>query len=335
MRCKAIIPLFLAITLLLCTACSSDNAAKSVLYYDYDITSYISVGAFKNEVQRNSDDYEKYLNSFYNETFGDDFKTVAYSGVVEKWDTVNISYTAYYDGEIIEGEHTSDYEFIVGLHNISVDGFEDEIIGRKIGNKFEVQLQLPDDHISGLGGKTADFSVCVNYAVKKSLPSDSAIKEYGFETLRDYEMAADEYAVKLCLFYNVYENTDFKSYPEKETQIMLDEIVAKYSAKCEAQGYTFSDLATSYGKSEEEYKETLKETIQKDSQSMPCDLVSHYILQLYDSKLTYEDVEKTRDTLKQKHGDDLDAVGYTEIEIQRLSAYEKALDVLYERATVK
>jgi hypothetical protein len=91
---------------------------------------------------------------------------------------------------------------------------------------------------------------------------------------------------------------------------------------------TPAQVAALYNWTEAELRENLTEGIHKTFGNMPRDLVSYYILQKYDAELTEEDLAETRAEIEKKVEGDILSAGYTEIEVQRMAAYLKALDLL-------
>lgn len=79
--------------------------------------------------------------------------------------TVNIDYTGYIDGEKFEGGSTEAYgpaDLTIGS-NSYIDGFEDGLIGHKVGETVELNLKFPDDyHNTNYAGKDVVFEVTIN-----------------------------------------------------------------------------------------------------------------------------------------------------------------------------
>ena len=79
--------------------------------------------------------------------------------------TVNIDYTGYIDGEKFEGGSTEGYgpqDLTIGS-NSYIDGFEDGLIGHKVGETVELNLRFPDEyHNENYAGKDVVFEVTIN-----------------------------------------------------------------------------------------------------------------------------------------------------------------------------
>ena len=107
-------------------------------------------------------------------------------------DTVNIDFDGYLDGERFEGGKASDYDLVLGSHTF-IEGFEDQVVGHKVGDKFDVNVTFPEDYqAKEFQGKDAKFEVEINSITKKELPEldDEFAKDISeFDTLE--ELKAD------------------------------------------------------------------------------------------------------------------------------------------------
>lgn len=107
-------------------------------------------------------------------------------------DTVNIDFDGYLDGERFEGGKAEDYDLVIGSHTF-IEGFEDQVVDHKVGDKFEVNVTFPEDYQAvEFQGKDAKFNVEINSITSKELPEldDEFAKDVSeFETLE--ELKAD------------------------------------------------------------------------------------------------------------------------------------------------
>ncbi len=79
-------------------------------------------------------------------------------------DTVNIDYTGYLDGEAFDGGSTDGAGADLELGSDTyIDGFEDGIVGHKVGETFDLNLTFPENYgNSDLAGKEVVFTVTLN-----------------------------------------------------------------------------------------------------------------------------------------------------------------------------
>ena len=77
----------------------------------------------------------------------------------EDGDTVVIDFDGYVDGEQFEGGKADDYTLVLGSHSF-IDTFEDQLVGKNIGEDVEVNVTFPEQYqAEELQGKPAVFMV--------------------------------------------------------------------------------------------------------------------------------------------------------------------------------
>ena len=105
-------------------------------------------------------------------------------------DEVTIDFEGFVDGEAFEGGKGENYQLTLGSHSF-IDTFEDQIVGKNIGDEFDVNVTFPEDYqAEDLAGKPAMFKVKINSIQKKELPelNDEFAKDTTeFETLDEYK----------------------------------------------------------------------------------------------------------------------------------------------------
>ncbi len=110
----------------------------------------------------------------------------------EDKDTAVIDFEGFVDGVPFEGGKAENHELVLGSHTF-IEGFEDQVVGMKIGEEKDINVKFPDDYFSkDLAGKDATFKVKLNELKKKELPKmdDEFAKDVSeFETLD--ELKAD------------------------------------------------------------------------------------------------------------------------------------------------
>lgn len=89
--------------------------------------------------------------------------------VQDKDETV-IDFEGFVDGEAFEGGKGEDYSLTIGSHSF-IDTFEEQLIGKNIGEEVEVNVTFPEDyHAEELAGKPALFRVNIKGIKVKELP---------------------------------------------------------------------------------------------------------------------------------------------------------------------
>ena len=105
-------------------------------------------------------------------------------------DEVLINFDGYMDGEAFEGGKGENYKLTLGSHSF-IDTFEDQIVGKKIGESFDVNVTFPEEyHAADLAGKPAVFKVDllgINAMELPELDDDFASEVSSFDTFAEYK----------------------------------------------------------------------------------------------------------------------------------------------------
>lgn len=113
----------------------------------------------------------------------------------EKGDIANIDFVGTVDGVKFEGGEAEKFDLTLGSGQF-IPGFEDQVIGMKIGEKKDVNVKFPDNYqAEALKGKDAVFTVTLNSLQGRELPEldDAFIKDAtGSETVADYRAKVKE-----------------------------------------------------------------------------------------------------------------------------------------------
>jgi trigger factor len=84
-------------------------------------------------------------------------------------DLVKFDFTGYCEGEAFDGGTATDFHLEVGSGKF-IPGFEEQIIGKSVGEEFEVNVTFPDDYPSeSIKGKEAMFKCKINEKSTKQL----------------------------------------------------------------------------------------------------------------------------------------------------------------------
>lgn len=116
-------------------------------------------------------------------------------------DQVVINFLGKVDGEAFEGGAAEDYPLVLGSNSF-IPGFEDQLVGAKVGDDVEVKLAFPAEYgAENLAGKDAVFECKIN-AVKEPKPAeinDELAKQFGAE---DLAALKGQIAERLAAEYN-------------------------------------------------------------------------------------------------------------------------------------
>lgn len=98
-------------------------------------------------------------------------------------DRVVVDYVGRVDGETFEGGTGNDIEVVLGDERFLPE-LERELVGRRADERFEVDVDFPDDYgAEDLAGKTAAFDVTVKSVAEPQLPEldDAFLQQMGVE----------------------------------------------------------------------------------------------------------------------------------------------------------
>ena len=105
-------------------------------------------------------------------------------------DTAVIDFEGFVDGVAFEGGKGENHPLVIGSHSF-IDTFEDQIIGKNVGDEFDVNVTFPEQYqAADLAGKPAVFKVKVNEIKSKELPelNDEFAQDVSeFDTLAEYK----------------------------------------------------------------------------------------------------------------------------------------------------
>ena len=153
---------------------------------------------------------DKEVDAFLTKLAGERAREVASekSHKIEKGNIAVIDFEGFTDGKAFDGGKASNHELEIGSKSF-IDTFEDQLIGKSIGDKIDVNVTFPKEyHAENLAGKPALFKVTINNILIKQIPAidDALAKESSeFNTLAEFK-------------------ADIKKRLEKQAQIEADHI---------------------------------------------------------------------------------------------------------------
>ena len=113
-------------------------------------------------------------------------------GAAENGDETVIDFDGYVDGKQFDGGKSENYPLTLGSHAF-IEGFEDEIVGHKAGEEFDVNVTFPEEyHAKALAGKPATFKVVLKEIKRKELPEldDEFVQDISeYDTVDQYKEA--------------------------------------------------------------------------------------------------------------------------------------------------
>lgn len=248
-------------------------------------------------------------------------------GTVETGDIANIDFTGYINGEAFEGGTGAGFDLTIGSHQF-IDGFEDGLIGAKVGETVSLNLAFPDSYSTNpeLSGVPVVFEVTVNGITRQKMPeyTDEFVKGLnieGCETKKDLEdyLYNSFYQSEVRTYENTIENTltdaimagcTFKEPPAQMVDRFYQNLEDSMTAQATVQNMTLVQyMQMYYGMSAEEYETRFKEDAMTAAQQ--------YIM--YQAIADIEGLNPTEEQIQEEVSSRVEAYNYESEEEYRKS----------------
>lgn len=110
------------------------------------------------------------------------------NGEVVKGNTAVIDFKGVVDGKTLEGGTGENYPLEIGS-NTFIPGFEDALIGMKVGETKDINLKFPENYVEDLKNKDVTFTVTVKEIKERILPevNEELFKDLGYEDVKTKE----------------------------------------------------------------------------------------------------------------------------------------------------
>lgn len=157
-----------------------------------DVTPEVKLGAYKGlTVKKATGEVdEQKVEKELNQVRERQARFVSVEREAKDGDYVVIDFEGSVDGVKFEGGSAKDYRLGLGSHTF-IEGFEDQIVGMKIGEERDINVVFPEDYqAENLKGKPAVFKITLNKVEEKQLPElndEFASNVSEFETLEEYK----------------------------------------------------------------------------------------------------------------------------------------------------
>ena len=195
---------------------------------------------------------------------------------VEDGDQTVIDFEGFVDGKGFEGGKAEDYPLTIGSHSF-IDTFEEQLIGKKIGEECEVNVTFPTEyHAADLAGKPATFKVTVKEIKVKELPElndefESEVSE--FDTLDEYKKDVEKKLAEKkeieansknedAVVAKVVENATMEI-PDKMIDAQAENMVQDMARRMQSQGLSLDMYLKYTGMTVEQMKEQARPDAEK------------------------------------------------------------------------
>lgn len=231
---------------------------------------------------------------------------------LQKDDISTIDFEGFVDGVAFEGGKAENFELTIGSGQF-IPGFEDQLIGMKIGEEREINVTFPKEyHAENLAGKPAMFKVKLISIKSKILPEldDEFAKDVSeFETLADYRKDVEKKVKKqkqesaknqkeIAVIDKLVENTEVVI-PESMIDDEVESMSNQFASNLAYQGLDLKTYCMYMNTTEEEFKKNLRPEAEKN---VKLKLALDAIEKLEEIKVEAKEIDEKIDELKKQYG---------------------------------
>ncbi len=267
---------------------------------------------------------------------------------VQDKDITVIDFEGFIDNVPFEGGKAENHELTIGS-NTFIPGFEDQIIGMKIGEERDIKVTFPEEYFAEeLKGKDAIFKVKLHEIKMKEMPKldDEFAKDASeYDTLDELKASIKEKLQEDNVRRAKYETEDEAvkivvddvdvEIPSGMIETEIDNMVREVESRLQYQGMKLEQYLQMTGKTMEEFR---KDYEGQATTSVKNRLVLDAIISAEKIEATEEDIDnkikemaniygKTEEELKQNEG----FVNY----IKESLAHEKVVEFIVKNAKIK
>ena len=160
---------------------------KCTVKPEVKIGKYKGIKAEKAAVKVTADEVKEHIDRMLEQNAR--VSTVETARKVKKNDITVIDFEGFVDGVAFEGGKGENYELTIGSGQF-IPGFEDQIIGHKAGEEFDVNVKFPEEYAEELAGKDATFKIKLHEIKVKEVPAldDDFVKDVSeFDTVDEFK----------------------------------------------------------------------------------------------------------------------------------------------------
>jgi trigger factor len=264
---------------------------------------------------------------------------------VKKNDIVVIDFEGFVDGKAFEGGKAEKYELTIGSNQF-IPGFEDQIIGHKIGDKFDVNVKFPEDYQADLASKDAVFKIKLHGIKVKEVPAldDEFAKDVSeFDTLDELKKDIKKQLEKRKNddAENELHNTLLEEVakgikaeiPEAMIEKTIDDDVNEYSYRLQSQGLKLETYLKYTGMDMKGFREGFKERAETQ---VRLNLALEKIIEKEKIEVTEEDIEAEYKKYADAYNMDIDTIkkAVSAESLKPELASRKAIDLIVDSAAV-
>ena len=264
---------------------------------------------------------------------------------VKKGDITVIDFDGYVDGEAFEGGKAEGYELTIGSGQF-VPGFEDQIIGHKTGEEFDVNVKFPKDYHEGLSDKDAVFKIKLHEIKVKELPAldDEFVKDVSDKDtveelkksikadLEKSKKAEADNEVNNALMEMVADGVKAEI-PQAMIEKKIDSNIDEFAYRLQMQGLDLKTYLQYTGMDVEKFREGYKASAEKQ---VKLDLAIENIIEVEKITVLEEELEAEYKKFADAYNMDIEAVkkAVSEDALTKDLQAKKAMDFIVDNAVV-
>ncbi len=234
---------------------------------------YKGIKATKKAAKVSADEVKTHINNMLEQNSR--VVTVETKRKVKKNDITVIDFEGFVDGVAFEGGKAEGYELTIGSNQF-IPGFEDQIIGHKAGEEFDVIVTFPEDYHAELAGKEATFKIKLHEIKVKEVPAldDEFVKDVSeYDTVDELKKSVkEELEHKKMHEVEAEANNEVLDkladlveavIPECMIEKKMDQDVQDFAYRLQMQGLDLNTYLKYTGSDEKSFREQYKEQAEK------------------------------------------------------------------------
>ena len=273
-------------------------------------------------------------------------ENVVKEGSLENGDIAIIDFEGFKDGVAFEGGKGENYSLEIGS-NTFIPGFEEQLVGMKIGEEKDINVTFPEDyHSEDLKGQPVVFKVKVNEIKEVKVPeldkeffedlgmegidTKEALEAQVKENIKAGKEAQAEEKYTEDLLAEIAKTTEI-DIPETMINDETERMVEHFGEHIAMQGLSLDMFYQYTNSSKEDLKEKYKEEAEK---RIKFRLILEEIIKVEKIKVTDKEIDAkveelaqkynmTKEEVKKQYGENLDYIKY-DLEVT------KAFDIIKE-----
>ena len=236
---------------------------------------------------------------------------------VKNGDTTVIDFEGFVDGVAFDGGKAEKYELVIGSGSF-IPGFEDQIIGHKVDEEFDVNVTFPAEYQENLASKDAVFKIKLHEIRVKELPAldDDFAKDVSeFDTLdelkksvkaqlEEHKKADADNKVTNDLLEEVVKGVEVEI-PEVMVEEAIDNIVNDFNYRLQAQGLNLDTYLMYTGMEMKAFRDGYKENAESQ---VKLSLALEAIIKAEGIEATEDELNEEYDKLAKTYNMDVEQI---------------------------